>query len=301
MNRKHVVVTGGASGLGLGCATRFRKLDWDVTIVDVNMVAADQAVEQLTRLAGHGRVRAEKLDLSAPASILALAQRMQSRGDAIDVLVNNAGIYPPSQRKLTAEGHELTFAIAHLGHFRLTQALWPLLEAAPAARVVSISSMVQRKAQINFDDPSFERRYEPILAYQQAKLACLMFALEFHERLQKVGSRVSSYAAHPGVCRTQIGRNRPRSDRDSWFQRLSTAMLAGGLRHVGQSPENGALPVVLAATATDLPAGSFVGPRWLAESFGPPVRVTPGKAASNADQRKALWTLTETLAGSRWL
>jgi NAD(P)-dependent dehydrogenase (short-subunit alcohol dehydrogenase family) len=301
MNRKHVVVTGGASGLGLGCATRFRKLDWDVTIVDVNMVAADQAVEQLTRLAGHGRVRAEKLDLSAPASILALAQRLQSRGEAIDVLVNNAGIYPPSQRKLTAEGHELTFAIAHLGHFRLTQALWPLLEAAPAARVVSISSMVQRKAQINFDDPSFERRYEPILAYQQAKLACLMFALEFHERLQKVGSRVSSYAAHPGVCRTQIGRNRPRSDRDSWFQRLSTAMLAGGLRHVGQSPENGALPVVLAATATDLPAGSFVGPRWLAESFGPPVRVTPGKAASNADQRKALWTLTETLAGSRWL
>src|SRR3546814_19081067 len=103
--------------------------------------------------------------------------RMRERGDAIDVLVNNAGIYPPARRVVTPDGHELTFAIAHLGHFRLTHALWPLLAQARAARVVSVSSMVQRHARLDLDDLASTRAYEPIIAYQRATLSCLLFAL----------------------------------------------------------------------------------------------------------------------------
>src|SRR3546814_18770235 len=102
--------------------------------------------------------------------------RMRERGDAIDVLVNNAGIYPPARRVVTPDGHELTFAIAHLGHFRLTHALWPLLAQAKAARVVSVSSMVRRHARLDLDDLASTRAYEPIMAYQRANLSCLMFA-----------------------------------------------------------------------------------------------------------------------------
>lgn len=301
MGRKHVVITGGASGLGLGCATRFRKLGFDITIADLDVTGAQRAVEQLRTIgAGDTQLRAESLDLADPTRIADLAQRLHDRGEAIDVLVNNAGIYPPSRRALSPEGHELTFAIAHLGHFRLTHAVWPLLERAPAARIVSISSMVQRNARLNLDDPSFEQRYEPILAYQQAKLACLLFALELQRRLNAANSRIASYAAHPGVCRTQIGRNRRRSDHDSAWQRLSTAALAWGLRHVGQSPERGAAPVVAAATSDTVARGGFVGPRWLLESFGPPASATLGAAARDGALAQALWSRSEALTGLRW-
>lgn len=301
MGRQHVVITGGASGLGLGCATRFRRLGCNITIADLDIAGAQRAIEQLRPLGpADAALHAESLDLANPASIASLAQRLQERGDPVDVLVNNAGIYPPSRRALSPEGHELTFAIAHLGHFRLTYALWPLLEQARAARVVSVSSMVQRNARLNLDDPSFEQRYEPILAYQQAKLACLLFALELQRRLDVANSRITSYAAHPGVCRTQIGRNRRRSEQDSAWQRLSTAALAWGLRHVGQSPENGAAPVIAAATSDQFPRGSLIGPRWLLESFGPPTLATLGAAARDRALAQELWSRTEALTGLRW-
>src|SRR3546814_18269969 len=85
---------------------------------------------------------------------------------------------------------------------------------ARAARVVSVSSMVQRHARLDLDDLASTRAYEPIIAYQRAKLSCLLFALELQRRLSAAGSAITSYAAHPGVCRTQLGRNRPRSEPD---------------------------------------------------------------------------------------
>ncbi len=300
MGSQHVLITGGASGLGFGCAQRFAALGFDVTLADIDLAAAQRAAAVLRNLQpGTDRIRVEALDLADPASIAACAQRLMQQGQAIDVLVNNAGIYPPSQRSLSTEGHELTFAIAHLGHFRLTHALWPLLQRADAARVISISSLVQRQARLNLDDLSFERAYEPIRAYQQAKLSCLLFALELQRRLDATGSRVASYAAHPGVCRTQIGRNRRRSPQDRLWQRLAGATMAIGLRHVGQSPQQGAASVIEAATSATLPRGAFVGPRWLMESCGPPVLITPGPAARDAALAARLWSRTEALTGVR--
>ncbi len=301
MGRKHVVITGGASGLGLGCATRFYQLGFDITIADLDVPGAQRAVEGLRALApSEARLRAEALDLADTASIAALAHRLQARGEPIDVLVNNAGIYPPSRRTLSPEGHELTFAIAHLGHFRLTHALWPLLQRAEAARVVSISSLVQRRARLDLDDLTFERGYTPIRAYQHAKLACLLFALELQRRLEGAELRIASYAAHPGVCRTQIGRHRRRSAQDSAWQRLSTTALAFGLRHAGQSPEHGAAAVIKAATSEHIRPGSFLGPRWLFESFGPPDVITPGPAARDPELARRLWSASEALTGVRW-
>lgn len=300
MNR-HAFITGGASGLGLGCATAFRRLGYALTLADIDGEAAQRAADQLRRqLPGPAPVRVEVVDLSNPASIAALGQRWQAQGMPIDVLVNNAGIYPPSQRRLTAEGHELSFAIAHLGHFRLSQALWPSLQAAPAARVVSISSMVQRQARLNLDDLSHAQRYEPIRAYQASKLACLLFAQELQRRLFDARSPIRSYAAHPGVCRTQIGAHRPRAADDRLWQRLSSAALQWGLRYVGQSPEAGAASVIAVATTERFAPGSLVGPRWLGESVGAPALSTLGPAARDADLALRLWARTEQITGSIW-
>lgn len=301
MGGKHILITGGASGLGLGCAERFRELGCHLTIADLNQQAAQAA---LAALGKHGDaqawLRAETVDLSDPQSIAALVRRLLARGEPIDVLVNNAGIYPPSNRRETAEGHELSFAIAHLGHFRLSHGLWPLLQQAPAAKLITISSLVQRSARLQLDDLDLRRRYEPILAYQQAKLACLLFAVELQRRLAEVNSPIQSYAAHPGVCRTQLGSNRPLGPQDSAWQRFASAMLRLGQRHIGQSPQTGAEPVVQIASTARFAPGSFVGPRWLFESCGP-IGVSPlGAAARDEGLARALWTRSEELTGLRW-
>lgn len=301
MGRKHVVITGGASGLGLGCASRFRRLGFDLTIADIDLDGAQRALQQLRPLGAEAaRLSAVAIDLADPASIAAGAEHLLKAGQAVDVLVNNAGIYSPSQRRLTAEGQELTFAIAHLGHFRLSRALWPLLRRAPAARVVSVSSMVQRQAQLYLDDLALAQGYQPIRAYRQAKLACLLFAQELQQRLSQAGSPIQSYAAHPGVCRTGIGRHRPRTPGDSAWQGFTSKAMAWGLRHVGQTPENGAAPIIAAATTSAFTPGSLIGPRWLLESFGPPARSRLGPAARDAELAKQLWVRTEQITGAPW-
>ena len=292
---RHVLITGGASGLGLGCARRFRDLGYDVTIADVDAAAGASAAAALNEGA-----RFEPLDLADPASIRALAGRLVARGQPIDVLVNNAGIYPPSQRTLSAEGHELTFAIAHLGHFRLTYALWPLLDAAPAARVISVSSLVQRRSQIYLDDLTLAANYEPIRAYGQAKLSCLLFAIGLQQRLANAGSAIASYAAHPGVCRTQLGRHRRRSAQDSAWQRFSSWALAWGMSHYGQTPEQGAEAVVQAARSREFAPGSFLGPTGMFEAAGPVGVVQPGAAASDPALARTLWQRSEALTGLQW-
>lgn len=299
LNNKHVLITGGASGLGLGAATRFVKLGAKVTIADINEQGAQKALHHLQTI-GTSMLRFEQVDLSDAKSIELMAQRLLTRGEPLDVLVNNAGIYPPSLKTTTTEGHELTFAIAHLGHFRLTHALWPLLKTAPAARVISVTSLVQRTAKMDPDDLNFSKGYMPIKAYQQAKLSNLLFALELQRKLDAAGSPISSYAAHPGVCRTQLGRNRKISEKDSWWQRFSSKSLGWGQENFGQTPENGASAIVVAATSADIPRGAFIGPKLLFESFGRPGVVTPGPAALNTQLSADLWTRTQALTGIQW-
>ena len=257
-------------------------------------------LEALRQTPGPGELRFEPLDLADAGSIRDFADRLLESKAAIDVLVNNAGIYPPSRRTLTSEGHELTFAIAHLGHFRLTQALWPLLEAAPAARVISVSSLVQRRAHIDLDDLALARNYSPIAAYAQAKLACLLFALELRRRLGAAGRRVASYAVHPGVVRTQLGSHRRISPQDNAWQRLSSWALARGMNRFGQTPEAGAACIVEAATTTHFPPGSFIGPTGFLEASGRLGITKPGPWSTDPELATKLWQRTEALTGLTW-
>ncbi|TAM12208.1 MAG: SDR family NAD(P)-dependent oxidoreductase [Nevskiaceae bacterium] len=300
METHYAVVTGAAGGLGLGIATRLLGLGWDVALLDVNEPALARAQTDLQTAFPGAVVNRLAVDLAQPASIRAAGAALAGGARPIDALVNNAGIYPPSQRTLSAEGQELSFAIGHLGHFRLTHVLWPLLEAAPAARVVSISSLIQRYARLYFDDLTLARRYTPVTAYRQTKLACLLFALELHQRLEKAGSRIASYAAHPGVCRTGIGRNRRVAATDSAWQRVATWVLGFGLDHFGQTPAEGAEPAALASSSGRFPPGSFVGPTGFLDMAGPVGLVRLGRVAQQPKAATRLWAQTEALTGLRW-
>lgn len=299
MENFHVVVTGAVSGLGWGCVQRFADKVRKITLCDVNVLAGEQRLAELQSTNPGLQADFIAVDLADPHSIDNAVTQLIASGDAIDLLVNNAGIFPPSQRIATAQGHELTFAIAHLGHFRWTAGLWPLLESAPSAAVVSVTSLVQKKARIDLDNLNLERDYKPLRAYQHAKLACLLFALELDRRLQAGTSTVRSYAMHPGVCRSQLGANRTRQRGDGLIGWLSYWFLAKGMQMYGQTPEQAADPIEHIARGT-YPAGSFLGPTGFLQYAGPTGACQPGISARDPELACALWQRTLEMTGLTW-
>lgn len=285
------LVTGGASGLGAEVAAALAGRGWQVTIADRD-VARGEATAQ--RTGAHYR----RLDLASLAEVRAFAA---GHGDApLDLLVNNAGILPPLSRAQTADGFELALGIALLGHFALTLLLLPALRHATAARVVATTSLVQAWAAIAFDDLQAERAYEPQRAYNQSKLAVLMFALELDARARAAGLPLQSLAAHPGIARTAIGASRLREAPRRMRDRLEMWAFRAAMRWAGQSAAEGARPLLHAATSPEACGGEFYGPGGFQQWRGAPKRVEPCAAARDPAQRARLWQAAEQLTGIRW-
>ena len=229
------------------------------------------------------------LDLADLNSVATAAETVKSRYGQLDLLINNAGVMAPP-RQTSAQGHELQFAVNHLGHMALTTQLLPLLEAQPEARVVTVTSGVQYFGQIRWDDPNWQESYNRYGAYSQSKLANVMFALELNARLVADESPVRSLAAHPGMAQTNL---------------QPTAVLSGGSRTEAivyrlmqplfQSAAMGALPQLHAATAPTASGGEHYGPGQLGGMRGAPGRCRVAGAALDPDQRQRLWTMSEAL------
>jgi len=201
LSGKTVVVTGGYAGLGLESVRVFTAAGAKVTVPARDLTKARKA------LAAFRNVTLESLDLADPKSIDAFAARFLATNPKLDILMNNAGIMALPTLNRDARGYELQFSTNHLGHFQLTQALWPALKAAKGARVVALSSRGHHFGGVDFDDPNFERRaYDPWKAYGQSKSANALFALH----LDRIGERhgVRAFSLHPGgIVATDLGRH----------------------------------------------------------------------------------------------
>jgi NAD(P)-dependent dehydrogenase (short-subunit alcohol dehydrogenase family) len=195
---------------------------------------------------------------------------------------------PP--RRLTADGFESQFGTNHLGHFALTGLLVPKLLAAPEPRVVTMSSGGHRMGRINFDDLHGERRYNNWLAYGQSKLANLLFAFELQRRAD---GQLQSLAAHPGYSATNLQFAGPAR----WYERASMALTN---RLIAQGADQGALPALYAATVTDVPGGSYIGPDGFLEARGHPHLVTAAGKAYDPEVAARLWEVSEALTGVRY-
>ncbi|WP_166908502.1 SDR family NAD(P)-dependent oxidoreductase [Mycobacterium sp. DL440] len=288
---KTCVITGATSGLGRESARALATAGAHVVLAARNPGALTEAADWIRTEVPGSRVSTVLLDLASLAGVRTAAKSISRIAPAIDVLMNNAGVmFTPFGR--TADGFEMQFGTNHLGHFELTRLLVPQLSAAAAARVVILSSDGHTMADIDLDDPNWERRgYDKFLAYGASKTANVLHMVELDRRLSSRGIR--AYCVHPGVVATSLARHMTRDD----FAALSDLTPAQPNRraeridvlHDFVLPDQGAATQVWAAVSPEL-AG--VGSVYLADC-----RIRPEVASYAVDPHRAaqLWELSESL------
>ncbi len=253
-----------------------------------NLEKGNAALARIVAASPTADVTLQELDLSSLASVRRAAGALRKKYQRIDLLINNAGVmWTPKQ--LTADGFELQFGTNHLGHFALTGLVLDRLLPVRGSRVVTVSSMGHRiRAAIHFEDLQWERRYDRIGAYGQAKLANLLFTYELQRRLAAKSAPTVAVAAHPGGSNTELARNLP-----AIFKPAISVL--GPL--VFQSAAMGALPTLRAATDPGVEGGQYYGPDGIGEQRGHPKVVSSSAQSHDEELASRLWTVSEELTG----
>jgi retinol dehydrogenase-14 len=205
MAGRTVLVTGGTTGIGKATAVGLAALGAHLAITGRDQVRAEHAAREI-HAAGGGHVDVFVADLSAQSQVRRLADEALQRLPRIDVLVNNVGGYW-NTRHLTTDGLERTFALNHLAPFLLTHLLLDRMRHSPAARVVTVASNAHAMGRIDFDDLQGERSYSGARAYNQSKVANVLFTYELARRLRTTA--MTANALHPGVVSTSFGAEDP--------------------------------------------------------------------------------------------
>ena len=281
------LITGANSGLGLESARALAAKGATVLLACRSFEKANKTAAALHEETG-GTLIPLELDLADLESV----QRAAAQVEGLDLLLNNAGVMAPP-RTLSRQGFELQFAVNHLGHVALTQALLPLLKRSPNGRIVHVSSGAAYFGRINFDDLQGETRYRPWDAYGQSKLANAMTALELQRQLEEEGSNVLSLVAHPGLARTNL---QPTSvaAKNAKVEGLAYRLMDP----LFQSAAMGSLPQLFAATAPDAKAGVFYGPGGFGNLRGYPTVCRMPPRALDAEACARLWSVSAALIGS---
>jgi NAD(P)-dependent dehydrogenase (short-subunit alcohol dehydrogenase family) len=198
VQQQTVLVTGATDGLGRALARELARRGATVLLHGRDQERLEETRREIEQATGSDRLRGYRADLSSLQQVRRLGREVAAQQARLDVLVNNAGIAGEGPRELSADGHELRFAVNYLAPFLLTQLLLPLLRRSAPARVVNVSSVGQ--VPIDFDDVMLERGYDGLRAYRQSKLAQVMFTFELAERLRAAGEPgVTVNALHPAT------------------------------------------------------------------------------------------------------
>ena len=284
----YAVVTGGYSGIGLEMTRALHAAGAEVLVPARRPDGAREAV------AGLDGVSVQTLDLGDLDSVRALGQRLVEDGRPIDILINDAGIMATPETRI-GDGWEAQFATNHLGHFMLTNLLWPLL-ADGGGRVVALSSRGHRNSPIRWDDVMFERGYDKWEAYGQAKTANVLFAVHLDELGQGYGVR--AFACHPGGIMTPLQRHLPREEmvKLGWVDEEGNPVGEGF-----KTPEQGAATAVWCATSAQLDGigGVYCEDCDVAEAVADDAESGTGVRAWAVDPEQAarLWAFSRQLTG----
>ncbi|WP_410813920.1 SDR family NAD(P)-dependent oxidoreductase [Micromonospora sp. 067-2] len=293
---RRMIVTGGASGIGLEAVRALAGAGADVTVATRDPSRAAGVVEEFAG-SGRGSVRAAALDLADLTSVDAFVAAWNG---PLHALVANAGIMALADRQLTPEGWELQLATNYLGHFALARGLHDNLRAAGSARVVVVSSGAQLRAGVDFDDPQFDRRpYDPWTAYSQSKSADALLAVGIARHWAEDG--ITANALSPGVINTNLQRHLS-DEALRGFGVLDEAGNRVDLPHY-KTPEQGAATTVLLAASPlfEGVTGRYFEDNQETETVPGGPETTAGVAEHAMDPAAAerLWTYAEEILASR--
>ena len=287
------IVTGANSGIGYQTARYLARAGATVILACRSAAKGEAARARIVAENAAAKIEVRALDVADLDSVRRFAAEFLSEGKPLDLLINNAGVMAIPERRTTPQGFEMQFGTNHLGHFALTGLLLPALLRQPKSRVVTVASIAHKGGKLNFDDLNGERGYDPRGAYQQSKLANLVFGLEFDRRLRAHSANTTSVIAHPGVAVTNIISN-------GMGTGIKGRIVGALLPLVAQSDDRGSWPLVYAATSSEVHGGGYYGPDGIAEIKGTPVEAKPKPQALDPAAGKRLWEVSETLTGVRY-
>lgn len=280
MNNKKILITGGNGGIGKVTALELAKMGADVCIAGRDSQKTHDAIEDIRNLSGNPDVHHITVDLASLSSVRKLAETYIQANDSLDVLINNAGVFPTRQ-KLTEDGFEYQIGINHLSHFLLTGLLIPCLMKSQSARVVNVSSQLHKNGKIEFEHFKGFGKYNAQRAYAQSKLANILFSIKLSQLLSAIpGINICSNALHPGGVRTDITRDMP------WILRKL-------LNLIFIAPEEGAKTSIMLASDPEL--------EGITGKYFDQTKETQACAlAYDPVLQDQLWSVSEDLTGFRY-
>jgi retinol dehydrogenase-12 len=282
MHGKLCIVTGANAGIGKHTAIGLARRGARVVMVARDPLKGAAAHREVIAAAGHDGVDLVRGDLATVASTQALADELLARYAAIDVLVNNAGVWITKRRE-NADGFEATFATNHLAPYLLTLRLLERLKEAAQGRVVTLTSELHRRGVVDFDDlQTTRRRYSGVQAYADSKLMNIMFTRALARRLE--GTRVTANAVHPGKVHTEI--TRKAQGVSGFLARVFTPVVGPLLLTAAQG----------AATSIHV-AASDEGGAVSGEYFAKSAVVAPRARALDDATGERLWAVSAELVG----
>jgi NAD(P)-dependent dehydrogenase (short-subunit alcohol dehydrogenase family) len=241
MQGKVCMVTGANSGIGKATALGLAQMEASVVMVCRDHPRGEAAQSEIKAKSGNNAVDLLLADLSSQQSIRQLVENFKQRYTQLHVLINNAGVYMLT-RRATVDGLEMTFAVNYLSPFLLTNLLLDVLKASAPARIVSVSSGAHEAGYIKMDDLQAEKRYRPMRAYGQSKLALVLFTYELARRLE--GTGVTANCLHPGFVATNIGQG--------GLGLIGRTVAKFIVALLGISPEEGAKTSIYLASSPDV-------------------------------------------------
>lgn len=288
-----VVITGANSGIGYQAARYLSRVGAAVIMACRSAEKGESARAKIVSEHPSAKVEVRVLDVADLDSVRRFSEQFLNEHNRLDLLINNAGVMAIPERRTTPQGFEMQFGTNHLGHFALTGLLLPALLQQPNSRIVTVASIAHKGGKLKFDDLNAERSYDARRAYQQSKLANLVFGLELDRRLREHSAKTMSVIAHPGVAVTNIVSNGMGSG-------IRARLVGLVFPFIGQSDDRGSWPVLYAATSPEVHGGGYYGPNGIAEIKGIPVEVKPKPHALDPVAGKRLWEASEALTGVQY-
>jgi NAD(P)-dependent dehydrogenase (short-subunit alcohol dehydrogenase family) len=296
LSGKRVLVTGVSAGLGVETARALVAHGADVVGAARNL---DKARRATAGIDGPGTFDLMACDLASLASVRACANALNAKGERFDVVIANAGVMAIAEKSYSADGFEMQFASNHLGHFVLVNRIAGLIR--DGGRLVNLSSAGHRSADVNLDDPNFERtEYTPFGAYGRSKTANILFAVEFDRRHRRRGVRAA--AVHPGGIRTELDRHMTEAQLAAMAVNVNAGQ-AGGTPFRYKSIPQGAATSVWAGSVAE---PDVIGARYCENcqvgALNPDVNIRSGVQpyALDPDNAKALWAKSEEMVSERF-